>query len=336
MSLIPDFFVIGAPKCGTTALSEYLRQHPRVFFSNPKEPRFWCSDLENNPHAERWLVTTDDVNEYLKLFRDANKDHLAIGEGSTLYLFSQAAVPRILAFNPSARFIVMVRNPVEMFHSWHSYLVRQFHEDVKCPEKAWALQAERQVGRHIPAMCDIPRKLQYKQIISLGEQVERLLSIVPREQVHIIVLDDFSADPAREYGRVLDFLKLPHDGRTVFPRVNDAFTYRFQWLAQRLLSPPRPLLAGLRWLQTRLPKSLAFRIRHKTLSAMRTGAEKPRLPDTLRETIVRELHDDVQRLGRALNRNLDGWLRFAEKPASPTTSTKQHPGEPQSVGGHNS
>lgn len=60
-------------------------------------------------------------------------------------------------------------------------------------------------------MCDIPRKLQYKQIISLGEQVERLLSIVPREQVHIIVLDDFSADPAREYGRVLDFLKLPHD-----------------------------------------------------------------------------------------------------------------------------
>ncbi|MEZ6062252.1 MAG: sulfotransferase [Planctomycetaceae bacterium] len=320
MKKIPNFFVIGAPKCGTTALTEYLRQHPRVFISNPKEPRFWCSDLKNNPRAERWLVTTDNVNGYLKLFRTATADHLAVGEGTTLNLYSAAAVPRILEFNPQARFIVMVRNPVEMFHSWHSYLVRQFHEDVTCPEKAWSLQADRQQGRHIPQNCDIPEKLQYRKIIALGEQLERLLQTVPGERVRVVVYDDFAADPGTEYARTLDFLEVPHDGRTDFPRVNEAFTYRFPWLAKRLLSPPRPVLHAFRWLQTHLPAPMAVRLRHKTLSAMRTGAGKPRLPETLRNLIAREMRDDVVRLGELLNRDLAHWTRGADVSVSPVSA----------------
>jgi len=319
----PNFFVIGAPKCGTTALTEYLRMHPRIFISQPKEPRFWCSDLKKNPNAERWAGAPENVDQYLKLFQGATPEHLAVGEGSTLYLFSTAAVPRILEFNPVARFIVMVREPVELFHSWHSYLVRQFQEEAECPERAWDLQAQRSEGASVPARCDIPDKLQYRRILALGSQLERLFQLVDREQVHVIFHEDFAANTAHEYARVLHFLGVPDDGRSEFPRVNEAFTYRFPWLARRILTPQRHLLSGLRWLKTHLPAPLAVRLRYRFLSMLRTGTEKPEMPNSLREIIAGELRDDVALLSQLLDRNLDHWMPSAKAPSRQSVSLSQ-------------
>jgi hypothetical protein len=79
----PNFFIIGAPKCGTTALSEYLRQHPNIFFSLPKELCYFGKDY---PSCARPFKSD---RQYLKFFRKASCEHLAIGEGSTRYLASK-------------------------------------------------------------------------------------------------------------------------------------------------------------------------------------------------------------------------------------------------------
>jgi hypothetical protein len=86
----PNFFIVGAPKCGTTSLSEYLRSHPNVFMSSPKEPHFFATDLyPRNPEG------IDSVAAYLQLFTDARDQHQVVGEASASYMFSDAAIPAI-------------------------------------------------------------------------------------------------------------------------------------------------------------------------------------------------------------------------------------------------
>jgi len=154
MNIAPNFFIIGAPKTGTTALSEYLKDHPNIFFCPVKEPHFF--DLDTSKRLKLNLQT------YLSLFAEADPAlHQAVGEGSTGYLFSKVAVSEILKFNPNSKFIVMLRNPVDLVQSWHSEMYYEGVEDVVDFEKAWKLEQERRQGRNIPKSCWEPKKLFY-------------------------------------------------------------------------------------------------------------------------------------------------------------------------------
>src|SRR6266498_2750548 len=97
----PNFFIVGAPKCGTTALYEYLRRHPHIFMPKLKEPHFFALDL-GHP-----MVKTE--VHYASLFADSTKEHMRVGEASVYYLYSAVALPAIHAFNPDAKIIAMVR-----------------------------------------------------------------------------------------------------------------------------------------------------------------------------------------------------------------------------------
>lgn len=114
---IPDFFIVGASKCGTTALSEYLSQHPNICFARTKEPHFFSDDFS------RQKVDDNFVQYWRRNFSYFNAlKHKVIGEGSGTYYISDVAVKNILAQNPAAKFIYMVRNPVEMVYSWHYHV----------------------------------------------------------------------------------------------------------------------------------------------------------------------------------------------------------------------
>ncbi len=182
----PNFFVIGGPKCGTTALSEYLRSHPHVFFSNPKEPNFFNEDFANR--------RTLDMRTYLHLFEGATDEHAAVGEGSVLYLRSEVAVPKILSFRPDARFVVMVRNPVDMVYSLHSQTVYHGTEDVTDFREAWRLQDERRAGRRLPKLCVDPKEFLYGEMCLLGSQIERLYRSVYGDRVKVVFFEDFVRD----------------------------------------------------------------------------------------------------------------------------------------------
>ena len=120
--IVPNFFLAGAPKCGTTSLSEYLRAHPNVFMCCPKEPFYFDDDLTR-------IHAVGSFDDYLALFRNCGEEHLAVGEASTCYLFSRNAMKRIHAFNDEAKIIVMFRNPADFLPSLHAELLFNFNED---------------------------------------------------------------------------------------------------------------------------------------------------------------------------------------------------------------
>ncbi|MEQ9093167.1 MAG: sulfotransferase, partial [Miltoncostaeaceae bacterium] len=203
----PNFFILGAPKCGTTALSEYLRRHPQVFMSSPKEPHYFCDDFDYYYAPGR-----RSLDHYLHLYDGAGPEHLAVGEASVWYLYSQTAAANIAAFDPGARAIVMLRNPVEMVPSLHSQLLYTVDEDERDPARAWALQEARARGDRLPAGVRVPAFLQYGPAASYAAQIERVMAVFPPERLLVILFDDFRADTAGTYRRTLEFLGVPDDG----------------------------------------------------------------------------------------------------------------------------
>lgn len=298
---VPNFFIIGAPKCGTTALAEYLRAHPNILLSDPKEPHFFASDFDGH----RPVRTFD---AYLSLFEGAKSGDVAVGEASVWYLYSQSAVQNIRAFNPDARLIVMVRNPIEFLCSLHGQFLYSQYEDEENFEKAWSLQDARRAGRRIPKTCRQAEFLQYQRVARFGEQLDRTLRIFPSSLVKVIVFDDFVSDTRQEYERVLAFLGVPSDERCDFPRINAYKKHRFQALGRLSEAPPSGLVsAALR------AKRLVGIERWGILDRIRTwnaveGSRKP-----ISASFQRELSEvyraDVERLSRLLDRDLGHWLQ---------------------------
>lgn len=215
----PNFFIVGAPKCGTTALSEYLRNHPNIFMSVPKEPHYFSTDMK--PYC-----FSNTLEEYLSLFSESKSEHIAIGEASVLYLYSKDAIKNIFTFDQNARIIVMLRNPIDYIYSFHSQLVLNCDETEIDFQKAWHLKESRKKGENINKNHRIPKLLYYDEVAKLGSQVNRLLAYFPQNQVHFILMDDFQKNTLDEYKKVLKFLNIPYDGRNHFPRINENKTLR--------------------------------------------------------------------------------------------------------------
>ena len=168
----PNFFILGAPKCGTTSLAAWLAEHPNVFMSPVKEPNFF------NTGITKYLKYSPEA--YQQLFTKADLQHLRVGEASTHYLLSKDAVPNILNYveNPSeVKFIVAIRNPVEMAVSWHGQMLRDGQEVVKDFATAWHLQETRAKGLSLPAFSEQARLL-YGPLCLLGKQLEQLFRVL--------------------------------------------------------------------------------------------------------------------------------------------------------------
>jgi hypothetical protein len=289
----PDLFMIGGPKCGTTSFQEYLAEHPRIFMSEPKEPCYFDKDIPF-PSSPR-----NDA-EYMRCFAGADDRHALIGEASTNYLYSKVAVANILAFNPAARFIVMLRNPIDMAASLHSEAVKTLTEDVCDFRAAWALQEKRRLGECLPRFTYQKDFTLYGDFCRLGEQVQRLLSLVDRERVHAIVFDDLKKHPRRVYQDTLRFLQLPDDGRTEFPVRNV-----FQQPRLGLMRDSAILLAAVR---RRIPIRRGLGImRGVTRLTSKPGVRPPLAPDFHRE-LADYFRDDVALLGKLLDRDFSDWL----------------------------
>jgi hypothetical protein len=297
------FFLVGAPRCGTSSLAVALAQHPQVCFSEPKEPHFFTR-IAGDVDLARLKA------EYIgAFFPAAQLSRAALGEGSASYLYSLPALRTIDRMFPGARFIVMVRNPLEMLPSLHARLLFTLDEDVADFEAAWHLQSLRAKGRSVPARCRDPRILQYAEIGRVGARLAGLIDLAGRERVKAILLDDLAAAPLAVYREVLDFLALPDDGRTAIARMNGTKAYRSHALQRVLMRPPalarrlvapqtvgpsRPGIAGR--LFKRLRKANIVRTHWRPLGA------------AMRREIIDSVRDDVDLLGRLLNRDLRPWL----------------------------
>ena len=302
-SAIPNFFIIGAPKCGTTAMSEYLRAHSQVFMSFPKEPSYLADDLPEF-HAVHSMA------DYLKLFQVNSSRHTAIGEASVWYLYSKTALENILKLNPAAKVIVMLRHPVDFLESYHAHMLFSLIENEDNFEKAWALQDARAKGMNIPPTCRTPMLLQYDQIARFGDHMENVFNVVPREQVKCVLFNDFHSNPRATYLDVLTFLGLRDDGRTDFPRVNARKTQRSARIASLMFSPP-PLLRSI-WRGAKAvvgPGIIHLANRVLQWNSATTGLVP--MPTTFKRHLTKILKEDMVKLEELIGRDLGDWYSEA-------------------------
>jgi len=303
----PDFFIIGAPRCGTTSLSRYLGRHPRICFSRPKETHYFAQQIS--------LPSVEDLQrDYIdRFFGHRAAENTLAGEGSVSYIHLPEAIGHILHFNPGAKFIVMVRNPLTMLPSYHQRMLFLLQEDEMDLDRAWALQTPRARGENLPETCVDPRMLDYTNVLSLGAQVQRMFDMAGRERVHVIVFDDFVGDTLGEYRALLDFLQLEYDGQTEFERRFDSQMYRYRWLQLLFLKTATRGGKFVDTLERRRRKyredgtarpNLVKRLTRFNKVPVKPAPLSPQMADILREV----LRDDVQLLGQLLNRDLGYWL----------------------------
>ena len=319
---IPQRFacVVGAPRCGTTSLSNYLAEHPGVTFSSVKEPHFFSRyDLNGLSDAElRQALQNDYLPRY---FGHYSADRPLMAEGSVSYLYAAEQMKPILRVWPEAKFIIALRDPMAMLPSLHQRLLYLGDEVVPDFASAWRLLGERARGRQIPRSCLDPRWLQYDEIGRLGKHVERFFSVVGRERCFVAVYDDLVKDPAGLYRRMLDFLDLPDDGRTDFAARRAGQGFKVGWLQRLLKRPPmavRGFMAGEKY-RLRLkpldkperPSPLLSAVmggRKVLLDWNKAPAPKVTLDAALRRDIRETLAEDIAHLSRLLDRDLGHWL----------------------------
>jgi hypothetical protein len=297
--MVPNYFIVGAPKSGTTALSFYLQSNPNVFMCTPKEPHYFATDLPNYRSARN-------ESEYRKLFRDCSQTDLAVGEGSVWYLYSSEAIENIYRFNPKSKIIIMLRNPVEMVHSMHSQHLYSLDEDQPDFMKAWNLQGQRKNGKYIPKHCREPKTLMYGEIAKFGFQVENVFKMFPKEQVKIILFDEFKNATRTIYDETIAFLNLPPDERKYFPKINVNKRYRVGFIAQFIRNPPYFLRKFNRSVEKLIGTNLNWR--RQALRKINTKVEKRQeLPKESRQEIIDTYRDDIIHLSYLINRPLDIW-----------------------------
>jgi hypothetical protein len=296
----PNFFIVGAPKCGTTALYEYLRSHPNIFMPRYKEPHFFAEDLGAYP-----LIKTPEA--YTALFAESTEAHVRVGEASVYYLRSSAALPHIHEFDPDARIVAMFRDPVDMVHALHSQLLYVGEETVPDFEAAWRLQARRSQGLDLPPRCRAAFLFQFAQLGQFGSQTERLLSLFPRAQVKLILLDDFTASPQHVYGEVIAFLGIPHDDRTEFPCINENKRARITWLKALLRKPPPALRKGFRRFKRSIGAERLGGLKAELTKLNTVKEKRSSLSPAFRAELVETFRDEVALLSRLLDRDLTHW-----------------------------
>lgn len=296
---LPDFYILGAPKCGTTSLSEWLSRHSQTFISDPKEPCFFNTDL-NLPHRVRTL------NEYGSLFEAAGPNQI-VGEATTGYLSSKVALSQILKTTPNAKFIICVRDPASLFISLHAQRLKEGYESIRDATQAWDALERRRQGKSLPAICPDAKLLDYTLFCSVGSQVRRVHELVGASRVHVIFLEDLSQKPTETYSTICTFLGIDFEKGSKPLHSNSGLVPRSLWVAQTLR------LLGRARRSVRLPPlGVGRRINRRNLvtkSASETSKDR-----ALHPVLSEYFADEVEQLATLLGRDLSHWLPHHRRP----------------------
>ncbi len=291
----PNFFIVGAAKCGTTSLFDYLGQHPDIFTPVEKEPFFFGTDLQPDNYIK--------LSAYLSLFAGAGSEK-RLGEASVTYMFSEKAAEEIREFCPTAKIIIMLRNPVDMMYSLHSERLWAGWENFKGFSEALDAEERRRQGIDVPSNVYSPKFLMYREIAAFSRHIERFYSVFSRNQVLVVLLDDLKADPAKTYRRVLEFLEVDPEFKPDFHVANANKEIRSE-LLRKIITPPH-------WALQLGRRLLPFGLRRKLLHSiydlnMKPATRKP-LDPQLRQALLQEFSDEIHALEQLIGRDLSAWL----------------------------
>ncbi|MFG1705849.1 sulfotransferase family protein [Nonomuraea sp. M3C6] len=304
---LPNFLVIGAPKAGTTALHAALQEHPALFLSHVKEPKFFLTDgpppARGGPgDAQTYREHVWRRADYEALFATAPEAAL-LGESTPFYLYDLAAQRRIHAAIPHARLIAILRDPVERAHSNWTHL--------------WSAGLE-PIGDLVRACEAEPDRIEagwahfwhYTALGRYGEQLAHLLTLFPREQVLIFRYRDLLDDPARTLDRICAFLGVEQGLLTKVPRQNVTAQPEAGGRHTLLSAALRAGAQASRLLPYRLARALTEPIEH--LLQRRGDARRP-LTWEQRRRLIPGFADDIELLQRVTGEDFSDWLRPRER-----------------------
>ncbi len=303
---VPDFFIVGHHKSGTTAMYEMLRRHPDIYMPEQKSPRFFATDLHPREGVPIPRTMPRTFEEYLALFAPAGPQQ-RVGEATESYLMSHTAAGAIAAVQPAAKIIAILREPASFLRSLHFQYVQFQVEDETDLRTALSLEQERREGRHIPPNAYWPKMLLYSEHARYLEQLRRFEAVFPPEQVLVLIYDDFRKDNEAVLRRVLGFLEVDDSAPLEVMEVNPTVRVR----STRVDGMVRSLSAG------RGPVARTAKAAVKTLTPRRLRSEalktvrqrvvyaKPRpADDELMDELRRRFRPDVVELSEYLNRDL--------------------------------
>lgn len=297
-----ELFIVGQPKSGTTALAQYLSMHPQICMSVPKEPAYFATDVHRDSdefHGEALRFPVRTPESYASLFTEAS-DASVLGDASTCYLYSKEAATNICEYNPQAKIVVSLREPVSMIHALHSQFVNEAVEDE--PDFAAAVEKEslRKQGQEVPPGVRAPSFLYYSERMKYAEQLERYVKQFPPEQILVFTAEEMRGGTADIYQRVLSLVGVDSSFQPSFEAVHESKRPRFARVNRALRNP-------------RFTKTMNKVLGHKVYTGLQKRVVEPMLlknqkrdamPAELRDRLRAQVRDDVERLSDLLDRDL--------------------------------
>ncbi|HLY19311.1 MAG TPA: sulfotransferase [Bryobacteraceae bacterium] len=314
MSRLPNCFLVGAPKAGSTSLYHYLDQHPRIYMSPIKEPNYFAAEIrEENfepalrPHAardarslrkyldgpmrqKRFGAIVSDWEDYLRLFAPAG-DQPVLGEASVCYMWSSSAAERIHARIPDAKILVMLRHPAD--RAFSDYLQGLGNGAIRC---SFREQIERNL-RHTSGQFAV-----HYPFLELGLYAAQLQRFLERfgPNVWVGFYEDYKTQPLEVFRNICRFLGIDHqfspDMRRRYLEAQVPRTPAVAWFKR----------TGLWKAAARItPRRLRPMIRRRLVRA----PDSTRMDAADRRFLLQYYREDIHNLAGLLGRNLDSWLR---------------------------
>lgn len=296
---MPNFIVIGAGKSGTTALHRYLKQHPEIYMSSPKELRFF--PFEDRPPDFRGPGDKEDMETAVKTIEDYRARFTegarfpARGESSPLYLYYPRTAERIRHHIPDVKLIAILRHPADRAYSQYLMKRRDGREHLNFAD---ALAAEEQRISN-----GWSHHWHYRRRGFYAAQLRLYFDLFKREQIRIYLYEDYVADPVGLMQDIFRFLNVDDSFvPDVSVRHNVSNVPRSRAL-QTFLTEPRPVKNLFKsYVPASWSRGVGDRLRRHNIT-------KPPLPEKLRRQLIETYREDITELQHMLGRDLSHWLK---------------------------
>jgi hypothetical protein len=291
--MLPNTFIIGAAKSGTTAVAAALASHPEVFVPCNKEPFYfaypgvkpgWCGP------GDRTDFVVEDFDDYCRLFSDASQHSVAV-DASTGYLYSATAADNVYAFNKGAKIVAVLRQPAERAYSAFLHVQRRTTEETSDFTKALQLEEQRIAAGY-------EHLWHYRSMGLYAEQLKRWFARFPRDQIKVFLYDDLIGDPASFYGELFKFLGVDPDVSVDLTAKRNESQIPKSKKLQSLLLSANPLKRGLARMT---PEPLRKAVWRRSL-------HKPGMPPEIRNELTQEFTGEIRLLEQLISRDLSRWL----------------------------
>ena len=298
----PNLFIVGQPKSGTTALHQFLGQHPEIYMSSIKEPHFFCSDFHlesDRAYGKKRFYDFRSESAYLQLFSKARNVKVA-GESSTNYLYSHVAAEKIHNFNPNAKIVIILREPAKFLYSLHSHYVKFTEENEPDFLTALSLESDRREEKVLSPRVTSPSYLYYSQRVQYHQQVKRYFDRFKPEQIKVIIFEEFKSANERIFREVLEFLQVNPDFTPEYGAVNVNKEVKFKSVNNLINSP---LIKSIT--KNLLSQEFNEFVRDNIVERfLWHQAPKASIPESIKMQLMEQYRPEVIKISELLDRDL--------------------------------